>query len=334
MPDISVVICAHNPRPNYLRRVLDALRSQTLAPLQWELLLVDNASDKPLASSWDLSWHQNGRHLMEPELGLSAARLCGMRESAGGIIVFVDDDNVLDPDYLSTALGIGEAWPNLGTWGSGTTLPEFEQPPPISLQGFLPSLALRETTVAQWGNVLAQEATPWGAGLCIRRKVAEAYLCRWEESAVRITDRKGTSLLGGGDVEISFVARDIGCGTGVFPELKLLHLIPKERVSSSYLLKLYQAGCTTHYLLMFKWNGSVPCHPFGRHALGNTLNSMIVLRGVERQQYLANARAALEARRIIAASRRENQGYPSDNIQIRRERGDERSLIAPPTEAR
>jgi glycosyltransferase involved in cell wall biosynthesis len=303
MLDISVTICAHNPRPKYLRRVLDALQRQTLPRRQWELLLIDNASDKPLASDWDLSWHPNGRHILETELGLSAARLCGMRESAANVIVFVDDDNVLDPDYLSTTLGIDRAWSKLGTWGSGTTLPEFELQPPVSLKDYLPSLALRETTVPQWGNVPALEVTPWGAGLCVRREVAKAYLRHWKESPLQITDRRGISLLSGGDVEISFVARDIGLGTGVFPELRLVHLIPKERVSPRYLLALYQAACTTHYLLTYKWSGSIPNHPFGRHALVSTLKNIIMLRGIRRQQYLANSRAALEARRFIAARR-------------------------------
>ena len=70
--------------------------------------------------------------------------------------------------------------------------------------------------------------------------MVEVYLRNWEECTLRITDRKGTSLLGG-DIEISYVARDVGFGTGVFPELRLAHLIPKERGIAGYLLKLYQA---------------------------------------------------------------------------------------------
>jgi glycosyltransferase involved in cell wall biosynthesis len=303
MLDISVILCSHNPRPNYLRRALDALRCQTLPQRQWELLLIDNASDKALARDWDLSWHPNGRHILETELGLSAARLRGMRESSAEVIIFVDDDNVLDPDYLSVAVGIDRGWPKLGTWGSGTTLPEFEVQPSVSLKDFLPYLALRDTTMVRWGNVSTQEVTPWGAGLCTRRKVADAYLRHWEDSTLRIMDRKGISLLSGGDVEISYVARDVGLGTGVFPELRLVHLIPKERVSLSYLLKLYQASWTTHFLLTYKWIGTIPSHPFGRHALLSTLKNLIMLRGLQRQQYLATGRAALDARRIITASR-------------------------------
>src|SRR4051812_49081425 len=103
MPGVSVIICAHNPRPDYLQRALDALKAQSLPQPQWELLLIDNASKEPLASAYDLSWHSRARHIRENELGLTAARLCGIRESTGELLVFVDDDNVLAPDYLANA---------------------------------------------------------------------------------------------------------------------------------------------------------------------------------------------------------------------------------------
>lgn len=45
---VSVVIPTHNPRMDYLRRVLDALRAQTLGQSAWELVVVDNGSRVPL----------------------------------------------------------------------------------------------------------------------------------------------------------------------------------------------------------------------------------------------------------------------------------------------
>ena len=92
---ISVIICSHNPRPEYLRRTLEALKAQTLPTKDWELLLVDNASKEPLAGRFDLSWHPNARHVRENELGLTTARLRGIREAHSDLLVFVDDDNVL-----------------------------------------------------------------------------------------------------------------------------------------------------------------------------------------------------------------------------------------------
>src|SRR5215217_6870119 len=101
MIDVSVIICTHNPRADYLKRTLDSLRAQTLSNDQWELLLIDNASTMPLASSWDISWHPHALHIKEDELGLTSARRRGMREASADLLVFVDDDNVLDISYLS-----------------------------------------------------------------------------------------------------------------------------------------------------------------------------------------------------------------------------------------
>lgn len=301
MLELSVVICAHNPRRHFLCRVLKALEAQTLPKQQWELLLIDNLSSDPLISDWDLSWHPNGRHVLESELGLSSARRRGIYESSGRILVFVDDDNVLDMNYLSTAFSIGRDWPKLGTWGSGATLPEFELRPSESVRAFLPYLALRETAVARWGNEAAPEVTPWGAGLCVRSEIAKEYCRLSEQSAIKITDRRGDSLLSCGDVEISYVARHHGFGTGVFPELKLIHLIPKERLSADYLLNLYQASGTSYFLLTYNWTGSLPKHPFRPRALLSMLKNCLTKRGLDRRRYFADVRAVIEARRLVAA---------------------------------
>src|SRR5512132_4628719 len=106
MQHLSVIICAHNPRKLYLERTLRALQAQSLEHSRWELLLIDNASESPLSRDWDLSWHPHARHVVERELGLSAARLRGMREANCELLVFVDDDNVLDAEYLSEAVQI------------------------------------------------------------------------------------------------------------------------------------------------------------------------------------------------------------------------------------
>jgi glycosyltransferase involved in cell wall biosynthesis len=78
--NLSVIICTHNPRHDYLRPVLDGLGRQTLPLNQWELLLVDNASKENLAERFDLSWHPHAHQIREHELGLTPARLRGIGE--------------------------------------------------------------------------------------------------------------------------------------------------------------------------------------------------------------------------------------------------------------
>src|SRR6516225_11290929 len=111
---LSVAICTHNPRLEYLSRTLDALRMQTLPMAEWELLLIDNASRSSVAASVSLTWHPNARHVKEEVLGLTPARLRGIQETQGQLLVFVDDDSILDSFYLETALRIGECRPDLG----------------------------------------------------------------------------------------------------------------------------------------------------------------------------------------------------------------------------
>src|SRR5437588_7929720 len=138
MLDASVIICTHNPREDYFARVLEALRVQTLPLDKWELLIVDNASQVPLASRYDISWHPAGRHISEPELGLAAARRCGIEAAASDLIVFVDDDNVLNKKYLAEAVTIKKECPFLGVWGSGSVRGEFEVDPAVEIRSWLP----------------------------------------------------------------------------------------------------------------------------------------------------------------------------------------------------
>ena len=303
MLEASVIVCAHNPRPDYLLRVLGALRDQSLGLDEWELLLVDNASDDPLAcGNWDLSWHPHARHVRGEELGLAPARLRGMREAkAPDLLVFVDDDNVLDRDYLREAVRIRREWPILGTWGNGKTLPEYEVVSPVHLRQFMYMLALRDVSTPHWSNVIpCAGALPWGAGQCVRAKVAAAYRDYVAKPGIRMTDRRGNALSSGGDVEIGFVSCRMGLGVGIFPDLKLTHLIPKERVSENYLVRLAEGSATSSLLLAYKWEGIRPVSPYsGPVAILRVLKNLLMRKGIHRRMYLASLRSRALAHEII-----------------------------------
>lgn len=247
---VSVVICSHNPRAPYLQRGLDALRAQTLPFGAWELLLVDNASHETLASRFDLSWHPRGRHVREDRLGLTSARIRGIEESRGAILVFVDDDNVLDPDYLAATSQIAETRPWIGAWG-GRVEPEFEEAPPPWLHPYLPLLAVNDVPADQWSNYATPEGTPpCGAGMCLRRDVAEAWRTKVLTDPRRThLGRAGPSLASGEDVDLAFTACDLGYGAGRFVKLHLRHIIPRERLQLGYFVRLVE-GATASQILV------------------------------------------------------------------------------------
>jgi glycosyltransferase involved in cell wall biosynthesis len=253
-PPVSAILCTHNPRTHHLGRCLDALHRQGLPRDQWELAIVDNQSDEPLADRLDLSWHPEARILREETLGLTPARLHGIRQSQGDLLVFVDDDNVLDTDYLEVALRVAAEKPFLGAW-SGQCRPEFEAAPPDWSQRYFGNLVLREFEKDAWSNLpRLAETMPCGAGLCVRRKVAEHYLKLHENGARSIQlDRAGNSLLSGGDNDLAACACAVGLGVGLIAALRLIHLMPSERLTVDYHARLAEGIHFSSTLLDAEW---------------------------------------------------------------------------------
>lgn len=251
---LSVIICAHNPRQDFIQKALVSLKGQTLDAARWELVLVDNASSPPLSDFCDLSWHPRARHLVETKLGLSNARFCGIRGSTAPLIVFVDDDCILDPNYLAHAHAIAATHPSLGAWG-GQCLPRLEAPIP---EWFLPYeflLTVRRLERDQWSNLgLDTDTIPFGAGLCLRRDVAEAYADGGASSLSGKLGRTGGSLVGGDDVDICMTALKLGYGTGLFTNLTLLHQVAAKRCEDAYLLRLLEGTEYSDTVIRYMYN--------------------------------------------------------------------------------
>jgi glycosyltransferase involved in cell wall biosynthesis len=249
MSKLSVILCTHNPRTDYLRRVLDALKTQTLPMERWELLLIDNASKERLAEVWDLWWHPRARHIREDELGLTFARLRGIGEATGDILVFIDDDNVLAESYLEDVLEIARQWPILGVWGGNIQL-EFEKRPRPEMEPFCSLLALQTVLRPTWSNLYDFATTPAGAGMCVRKSVARRYAEKAGADERRLSlGRRGGGFDACEDLDMCWTAVDCGMGCGLFPELKLTHLISGHRVELDYLLQI-QKGVWKSYALL------------------------------------------------------------------------------------
>ncbi len=238
---LTVAVCTHNPRPEFLARTLAALRAQTLAFEHWELLLIDNASTVPLAPQWPLDWHPFARHISEPELGVTAARIRAMREARAGLLLFVDDDNILAPDYAECALARAATETGIGCFG-GQLVPEFEIPPEAWTRSWWTYLAIRPLTSDRRATgPLDYDACPPTAGMVVRRAVWEHYLqlCARDPRHLRL-GVWGTRRVGGEDLDLAMCAFDLGLSTACFADLTLKHLMPAERLTEDYLVRLVE----------------------------------------------------------------------------------------------
>ena len=251
MPSVSVMICTHNPREDYMARTLEGLRRQTLPLDQWELLIIATPSNPPLGPRLDLAWHPGARVIVESQRGLTPARLRGFGEATGDLLVCVDDDNVLDPRYLEIARRIADESPEVGVFG-GSLVPEFELEPSADVSRYVSYVALRTVPRLTRSKVKgSSESTPYGAGLCIRRSLALRYAEQMGSDPLRRSlDRSGGSvLICGEDVDMAYSVCDAGFEMMLTPELRLTHLIGRSRVEEDYVLGLVEGSAVSNIIL-------------------------------------------------------------------------------------
>ena len=264
-PILSVVICTHNPRPDLLARTLRGLAQQAMSSERWELVIIDNASTPAVQELADVAWHPRARIVREDRLGLTAARLRGIEEAVADLLVFVDDDNVLAPDYLEQALRIADEHPFLGAWG-GSAIGEFETTVPESVKPWIYLVAVHECRRVTWTNE-PYRATPHGAGMCIRKRVAEAYAHRVRSDPARLRlGRTGKSLMGCEDTEMADMSFEHGLGVGRFPQLTLTHVIPASRLTEDYFVRAAE-GREASITLMRALRGENVPHVLSAHRL-------------------------------------------------------------------
>ena len=260
MTRLSVVLCTRNPRPDCMRRVLESLCEQSLEKKHWELLIVDNGSDRRIADEWNLSKHLRHRHIREDTLGLLPARLRGIREAQGGLLVFVDDDTVIDVDYLSHARSIHAQHTHLGAFGAGILEPEFEVAPPSELLPRIELLGIRTVNVQVFcSNPRDASFRPRGGGLCVTREVADTYDRLVDRlGVIDIIGRHGRALFSGDDDLFAWAAASMGTVFGLFPELRVTHLIAAERMTREYFVRLIHDHTFSHSILRHLLTGARP----------------------------------------------------------------------------
>lgn len=251
-PPVSLIMCTYNPRRDLLEEALGAAGAQSLAREDYELIVVDNNSHPPLEEA-ELSRlaRRPVMAIREPRQGLVFARVAGLRAARGWLVVFVDDDNILCPDYLEHALRIAHHEPKLGCYG-GIAQPRLERPAGRVARAYLAHLGVKYAGLvpitgsgAAWGHW-----EPIGAGLALRRPVGLAYCdVVTQDERAQALGRAGSGLMSGEDSLFSRLADALGYKVAYRPELKLSHVIGPRRLRLGYIFKLLYGQGRSHVVL-------------------------------------------------------------------------------------
>jgi glycosyltransferase involved in cell wall biosynthesis len=233
---LSVALCTHNHKDR-LQRTLRDLAQLVRPDSSWELLIVDNASTdgtSQLAAATD--WRTPDlkvRVVREEQLGLSNARNRAIREATGDYIIFMDDDETPDPQWLSAyeRVILAERPDALGG-RIEVMFEDGERPAWLQdeLLGFLGRL--------DHGGVarrLVDPGTPiFGGNFGFRRDVFARV-----GSFDAALGRKGTANIGGEDTELYRRMIAMGCHVWWAPQAVIHHRIQAGKLRRRYFLDLH-----------------------------------------------------------------------------------------------
>jgi len=229
--NVTVAICTWN-RAKLLDQTLAAMCNLTVpVGVKWELLVVNNRCTDDTDSV--IARHQMRlplRRLFEPEPGLSNARNCAVAAAQGDLMLWTDDDVLIERDWLEAYVAAASKWPDAGYFG-GRIEPWYESSPPKWIQ---PNISLLQglLVIRDLGSSerpFCVEEQPWGANMAFRLEILRRH--PFDPNL----GRKGSeSMLGEETVLIRHLKADGVQGIWV-PSAKVRHYIPRERVSRRYL---------------------------------------------------------------------------------------------------
>lgn len=230
----SVVICTYN-RAKYLKETIACAVEQTLSSGTFEILVVDNGSTDETAcvvKTCQITESESLiRYVLEPDVGLSAARNRAIQEARGQILCFLDDDAIPDPGWLEWIVqGFAVGGDRVACVGGGI-VPVYEKPLP---PWFSSALEITYRPLLRQSELYATSYPhyPYGANFSVRSDVAREIGGFNTELGY-----KGKGLIPCEETEFLLRIEKAGYRVMMEPRAVVRHLIPETRLGHQYYLR-------------------------------------------------------------------------------------------------
>jgi len=237
---VSVIVCCYNSAAR-IRETLSALaRQEFRVMMDWEIILVDNASTDHTASLALSIWEQlqtgvDLRIVYEREPGLGNARNAGIREAAYSVALFCDDDNWLAPGYVEGVFRILEEDISIAACG-GRGIPVFETGKPGWFDEYEEVFAVGSQEINEEGGRLLNL---YGAGLAVRIEALERLHLSGFMALMR--GRTGSQLSSSEDTELTYAFVLMGYRLHYAHHLTFFHYLPAARLNLRYVKRIFSA---------------------------------------------------------------------------------------------
>jgi glycosyltransferase involved in cell wall biosynthesis len=250
---ISVAICTYNNAAK-LAVALESLKDMACPPgLDYEILVIDNNSSdetKDVVEQYRHVWGPRLRYVFEPNQGLSHARNRAMKEAAGDILSYIDDDIKADAHWLSAVAGAFERYADAAVVGGRSYL-LFPSNPPVWLSDKCQLLLSR----LDYGDeaIVGTEEDLFGLNFSVRK----AWLERVGGFNTSL-GRCGRSLLSGEESDLLKRIRALG-GIAVYePAAVVGHIVPPERMRIRWFLMRFLSAGKNNVVMARKDGLAVP----------------------------------------------------------------------------
>jgi glucosyl-dolichyl phosphate glucuronosyltransferase len=250
---ISVAICTYNNAAK-LAMALESLKGMVYPQgLEYEILVIDNNSKdetKQVVESYAHVWGPRLRYIFEPTQGLSHARNRAMKEAAGDVISYVDDDIKADPQWLSA---IGAAFQKYAAAAvvGGKSYLVFPSSPPAWLSARCELILSR----LDYGDqaIVGTDQDLFGVNFSIRKE----WLQRVGGFDTSL-GRCGRSLVSGEESDLLKRIRARG-GIAVYePAAVVGHIVPAERLKMRWFLRRFFVAGRDSIAIALKDGDSLP----------------------------------------------------------------------------
>jgi glycosyltransferase involved in cell wall biosynthesis len=234
-PGISIIICCYNSAARLPETIRHIALQEVDAAINWEVILVDNAStdDTALVAAGEWAAYPisaDRLHILKQPLpGKNHAFKLGIEAARYDYILTCDDDNWLNPGYVQNVFHKMTADPMIGALGgNGLFKPQTPVNPEIT-----PYAHMYVNGPQHWAE---KEHWVYGAGSTYRRHILlQLYQHNWQQVT---SGRTGKSLICGEDVEICFMIHFSGYKICADDSLVFRHYVPVHRQNLDYILRL------------------------------------------------------------------------------------------------
>jgi len=232
----TLSLCTHN-HAERLAKTLTGLKRLRHPAASWEILIINNASTDDTASVLERSdWRPEGipvRVVVESQLGIANARNRAMQEASGEYVLFIDDDETPDENWLvEYEKAIGEDQPdalggNISILFEGAERPAWLQD---ELLGFIGALSYGADT-----RFLTALSTPTFTGNSGFKKTSVMQIGGFDSSL----GRRGHVNSGGEDTDLYRRLINAGMRVRWLEKAVIYHRIEAPKLDKRYFLDLH-----------------------------------------------------------------------------------------------